>query len=79
MNDDGSGELLGYFYLDLHPREGKFTHAAVAPLQPGCKKLDGSMQVCDDRSVVDFSKVYQPDFASYVPNSPDWVIFEKSC
>ncbi len=45
VQDRETEEILGYFYLDLHPRDGKFSHAAVAQLQPGCKKQDGNMQV----------------------------------
>jgi len=40
-----SGKKLSYFYLDLHPRKGKFTHAAVFDISSGSK--DGEeLPVC---------------------------------
>ena len=38
---DESG-FVGYCYLDLFPRESKYSHAAVWPLLSGYEKADGS-------------------------------------
>ena len=29
------GQVIGRFYLDMHPREGKFTHAQMSPVRVG--------------------------------------------
>ncbi|KAJ6784038.1 hypothetical protein PWT90_00325 [Aphanocladium album] len=43
--DAGEGkasDFVGYLYMDLHPRQGKFGHAANFTLQQGSAKADGS-------------------------------------
>lgn len=45
MNDAETGEKMGYFFLDLYPRDGKFGHAAIFPLQPSCEGPTGDRQV----------------------------------
>ena len=48
---------MGYFYLDLHPREGKYGHACVMPLQPGCINVKtGQRQVNVCAMLANFSK-----------------------
>jgi len=57
VQDTESKETFGYFYLDLHPRDGKYGHAAVFPLQPGCeigKNKERQASVC--AMMANFSK-----------------------
>ena len=41
IRDRSSGDLLAHFYADLHPREGKFGHAAAFPLVVAHRDADG--------------------------------------
>jgi thimet oligopeptidase len=42
IRDRASGAHIAHFYADLHPREGKFNHAAAFPLVIGHRAADGS-------------------------------------
>ena len=53
--DDRSSKVLGHFYLDLHPRSGKFSHAAAFTLQQGCVLPDGSYQTPVSAIVANFT------------------------
>jgi len=58
--DAKSGEPLGFFYLDLFPREGKYNHFAVFSIVDGKRLADGMYQ----RPVVSL-------VCNFPPPSPD--------
>lgn len=60
------GKMIGRFYLDMHPRPGKYSHAEMAPLLDGVrgKQLPEAVLVCnfpkptaDDPGLMDYDDV----------------------
>ena len=61
-----NGKMIGRFYLDMHPRPGKYSHAEMAPLLDGVKgkQLPEAVLVCnfpkptaDDPGLMDYDDV----------------------
>jgi metallopeptidase MepB len=55
-DDAEGGGFVGYLYLDLHPRPGKYSHAANFNLQPGFLRENGTRHYPATALVCNFSK-----------------------
>ena len=56
VHDQQTGDLLGEFYLDLHPRPGKYSHAAQFPLTVRKRWMDGELTLPRVALVCNFTK-----------------------
>lgn len=54
--DSSCNQLLGFFYLDVYIRDGKFSHACVIPLQDGCLMQNGTRQLPVATLIANFTK-----------------------
>ncbi len=59
--DRDTGRPIAEFFLDLHPRDGKFTHAACWSLRKGCREEDGSYRLPLAAVLANFTKPTESD------------------
>ncbi|MHA2364472.1 MAG: M3 family metallopeptidase [Candidatus Hodarchaeales archaeon] len=68
ISDSETNELIGIFYLDLFPREGKYNHAAAFTLIKGRLLENNKYQATASAMVANFNKP-TPDDPSLLPHS----------
>jgi Zn-dependent oligopeptidase len=56
VNNSADNSLVGYFYLDLFPRQGKYGHAAAFDIYSGCELEDGTRRLPLSAMVCNFPK-----------------------
>ncbi|MDD5303410.1 MAG: Zn-dependent oligopeptidase [Elusimicrobia bacterium] len=73
--DTKTGKLIGHFYLDLYPREGKYTHAAAFPLLMG-RAIPGGYDQTAAAMVANFPKAI-PGKPALLPHSEVETFFHE--
>jgi thimet oligopeptidase len=76
VTDSETKELIGQFYLDLFPREGKFGHAAAFNLIKGRYLVNGQYQTTASAMVSNFNKP-TPTEPSLLPHSDVTTLFHE--
>lgn len=56
VEDTATKEVIGYFFMDMFPREGKYGHAAMWQIQPGSLDSSGKRQKAVAGMVCNFAK-----------------------
>ena len=56
ISNRGSDDVIAYYYADLHPRPGKFSHAACWRLNAGYRRDDGSYRIPIAAVAANFTK-----------------------
>ena len=76
VNDAATNRRIGFFYLDLYPREGKYTHAAVAPLITGRDSENGAYNEPVAAMMANFPKA-TADAPSLLPHDEVQTFFHE--
>jgi thimet oligopeptidase len=73
--DNASKKTIGYFYLDLYPRDNKYKHAACFPITAAAK-TKGGRSIASAALICNFPKP-SPDQPSLMPHSQVLTIFHE--
>ncbi len=76
ISDAADGRLIGHFYLDLYPRDGKYTHAAAFTVIKGRLLEDGTYEKPASAMVANFPKA-APGKPALMPHSEVKTFFHE--